>query len=162
MTAAVAGAAFQQTKFRAIDSAMRFVAVQAQIDIEFLRGIELKDRLADRRMHQVAFCKQAGNDREKQPFASRAQMELAFGQKNLQPFEIFARRVLAEIVDETIRQEAAGAEQAADLLPAFVRSRGRRFQCRHARPHSSWRSARAFSGVRRAAPSAFADRKSGR
>src|SRR5579863_398243 len=119
MAAAIARAALEQIEVPAVRSPAP-VARVAEVDILFLRCIELQDCLAHRRMKKITLREKPRQDHEEQPFAVRAQIEPAFGQKEFKPLEIFACRRFAEIVDETVRQETAGAKQGANSLPPVI------------------------------------------
>ena len=71
-------------------------------------------------MQNVALGEQPGGDHEEQPFAVGLRIEPALGQQGAQSRKVIAGGLLAEVVNETVGQEAAGAEQAADHVPALV------------------------------------------
>src|SRR5262249_23545260 len=92
----------------------------AQRDVLLLSHVEEKDGLPHRRMKKVPLGKKTRNDDEEQALPVGAQLEPPFGQKDLQALEVFVRRLLAEVVYETVGEKAAGAEQSADPLTPLV------------------------------------------
>ena len=95
-------------------------AGQPQLHVAPLSLEQEEDRLPQDRVEHVPLGEQAADDRVEELLARRPDVEPAGLQHHLDPLEVLAGRVGAEVVDEAVGEKAADAVEAPDRPPALV------------------------------------------